>query len=131
MSFSNLPSDYVPFRVYCVCGGFGFPFGTASTKRIRLIGRCIVTNGNQFHVLHIGPSSFDENKQKVGEIEGLTFEYLSPSIRRPSNSIRRVSIICGDAFYSPFAFFSIGGKVLYTYITKGTSLIYGRYFCVG
>lgn len=90
MTFTNLSPNPKSFSVYCVCSGFGFPFGTASTKRVRLFGRCLVTSGIPFHVWHIGPSSFEENKQKNGEFEGLTFEYLSPSVRRPDMVINRV-----------------------------------------
>lgn len=89
MSSESLVPNAEPFGVYCVCGGFGFPFGTASAKRIRLIGRCLVSGGIPFHVWHIGPSSFEENKQKSGEYEGLTFEYLSPSVQRPDMFIKR------------------------------------------
>jgi glycosyltransferase involved in cell wall biosynthesis len=78
------------FRVLCVCGGLGFPFGTASTKRIQLIGKCLVSSGIPFHVWHIGPSPFEENKHNHGEFEGLTFQYLSPSVRWPSNIITRI-----------------------------------------
>lgn len=89
MSFTSYAPNAEPFSVYCVCGGFGFPFGTASTKRIRLIGRCLVSSSIPFHVWHLGPSSFEENKNKCGEHGGLTFEYLSPSVRRPSTFIKR------------------------------------------
>jgi len=105
MSFERFIPDSKSFRVYCVCGGFGFPFGTASTKRIRLIGRCLVSTGIPFHVWHIGPSSFDENKQKDGEIEGLTFEYLSPSVRCPGNFIIRLFYYLWGCILLAFRFF--------------------------
>jgi len=89
MSFSSCTPDTESFRVYCVCGGVGFPFGTASTKRILLIGRCLESAGIPFHVWHIGPSSFEKNTQKHGEYEGISFEYLSPSVCRPGNLIIR------------------------------------------
>ena len=75
--------DVGAFTVYCVCGGIGFPTGTASANRIRLIGKCLVSKGIPFHVWHIGPSSFKENFQKFGKVDGLTYKYLSPSVRRP------------------------------------------------
>ncbi|MBV5328705.1 MAG: glycosyltransferase [Chlorobium sp.] len=90
VSLKNLSPAPESFGIYCVCSGFGFPFGTASTKRVRLFGRCLVTCGIPFHVWHIGPSSFGENKQKNGEYEGLTYEYLSPSVRRPDSVIKRI-----------------------------------------
>jgi glycosyltransferase involved in cell wall biosynthesis len=90
MKFSRNAHESAPFTVYCVCGGFGFPFGTASTNRVRLIGRCLVSTGIAFHVLHIGPSPIEENKHEYGEFEDITFEYLSPSVRWPSNIITRI-----------------------------------------
>jgi glycosyltransferase involved in cell wall biosynthesis len=90
MSHVRQSSESDPFRVFCICGGFGVPFGTASTKRIKLIGKCLVSNGIPFHVWHIGPSSFEENKHKYGEVDGLTFEYLSPSVRWPSKVFVRI-----------------------------------------
>jgi len=80
----------MPFGVLCICGGFGFPFGTASTKRIRLIGRCLLSTEIPFHVWHIGPSPFEENKHREGEFEGITFEYISPSVNWPSNKGIRI-----------------------------------------
>lgn len=90
MALFNPKSDLAQLSVFCVCGGFGFPYGTASTNRIKLIGRCLASRGIPFHVCHIGPSPFDNNTIKSGKHKGLTFEYLSPSIRRPKNIIRRV-----------------------------------------
>ncbi|MFZ5570352.1 MAG: glycosyltransferase [Thermodesulfobacteriota bacterium] len=78
------------FTVYCVCGGFGFPIGTASAKRITLIGKCLAISGIPFNVLHIGPSSFKENKARKGKFEGLSFEYLSPSVVWPKWIVKRV-----------------------------------------
>lgn len=90
MSFNGHVNKTQPFRVYCVCGGIGFPFGTASTKRIQLIGYCLLSSGLQFHVWHIGPSPFRENVFIDGEFGGITYEYLSPSMSRPKNSLRRI-----------------------------------------
>jgi glycosyltransferase involved in cell wall biosynthesis len=90
MPFTNPSPSPESFVVYCICSGFGFPFGTASTKRVRLFGRCLVACGIPFHVWHIGSSSIKENKQKYGEQEGLTFEYLSPSVCRPDMVVIRI-----------------------------------------
>lgn len=83
-------ADAVSFRVVCICGGLGFPAGTASSKRIRLIGKSLVSTGVPFHVWHIGPSPFSENTAKAGDCEGITFEYLSPSIRWPNKRLQRI-----------------------------------------
>lgn len=77
-------------QVHCVCGGFGFPIGTASTKRVMLIGRALHAAGVPFHVWHIGSSSYSENTEKKGRIAGLSWEYLSPGLQRPPNRWRRV-----------------------------------------
>jgi glycosyltransferase involved in cell wall biosynthesis len=84
MPLSEKISSSNSFSVYCICGGFGFPAGTASTKRIRLIGRGLVLKGIPFHVWHIGPSPFKENIERTGIIEGISFEYLSPGVSWPS-----------------------------------------------
>ena len=68
-------------NVYCVCGGFGFPYGTASTKRIALIGRALTSTGAAFHVFHIGPRPFAANSTKRGWYKGMGFHYLGPSVR--------------------------------------------------
>lgn len=91
MSFSRLPHSIKSFKVCCICGGFGFPIGTASTKRILLMGKGLVSTGVPFHVWHVGPSSFAENTEPKGEFDGVTYEYLSPSVRRPSNPAIRAA----------------------------------------
>ena len=79
-----------PRRIHCVCGGFGFPFGTASTKRVMLMGRALHAVGVPFHVWHIGSSSYPENTEKKGTIHGLSWEYLSPGLKRPQSKWRRL-----------------------------------------
>lgn len=68
-------------NVYCVCGGFGFPYGTASAKRIALIGRALTSTGVSFQVFHVGPSPFAGNSRKRGWYKGMGFHYLGPSVR--------------------------------------------------
>jgi glycosyltransferase involved in cell wall biosynthesis len=89
-------------RVYCVCGGFGFPFGAASTSRVMLMGRALLSVGIPFHVWHLGPSSFPENTQKRGELQGITWNYLTPSIRRPENSWLRMFYFLWGCMALPF-----------------------------
>ena len=76
--------------VVCVCGGIGFPFGTASSKRIQLLGRGLVESGLPFHVLHIGPSFSPDNKQAKGGYQGVGYEYLSPVVEFPNNKLIRI-----------------------------------------
>lgn len=89
-------------QVHCVCGGFGFPVGTASSNRIMLIGRALRSEGISFHVWHIGPSSFPDNIHKRGEHSGITWEYLSPSIRRPNSRWLRLLFYLYGCFLLPF-----------------------------
>lgn len=90
MLFRNENSHKTQLKIFCVCGGFGFPFGTASTNRVKLMGRCFVYQNIPFHVFHLGPSPFKENVINKGEVAGITFEYLSPSVIWPSNKWIRI-----------------------------------------
>ena len=54
------------------------------------MGKCLLSSGIPFHIFHIGPSPFKENVNRSGKFEGLTYEYLSPSIKWPANIIIRV-----------------------------------------
>lgn len=82
--------------IYCICAGFGFPVGTASTKRIMLLGRALHSVGVPFHVWHIGTSSYPQNVDRKGEQGGISWEYLSPVVRRPDNCwLRALCFIWG------------------------------------
>jgi glycosyltransferase involved in cell wall biosynthesis len=89
-------------RVYCVCGGFGFPIGAASTNRVLLMGRALLSAGIPFHVWHLGPSSFPENSQKSGEHLGISWNYLSPAIKRPENKRLRMLYFLWGCLVLPF-----------------------------
>lgn len=101
-------------KVHCLCGGFGFPHGTASTKRILLMGRALLSKGIPFHVWHIGPSSFADNTSKHGAFQGITWEYLSPSVRRPDNRWLRMGYFLFGSALLPFKLFR-KRKGLYVY----------------
>jgi glycosyltransferase involved in cell wall biosynthesis len=118
-SIKTLPPNRELFSVYCVCSGFGFPFGTASTNRVRLFGRCLVECRIPFHVLHLGPSSFGENKQKYGEHEGLTFEYLSPSVDRPDLLVKRILYYFWGCALLPFRLFRHRRKIFVYVYSQG------------
>ncbi|GAB6095180.1 hypothetical protein JCM14469_14320 [Desulfatiferula olefinivorans] len=75
--------------VFCVCGGIGFPYGTASTRRVTLIGRALSESGLPFHVLHIGPSPFSANTLRSGQVEGISYDYLGPRVRWSDNRVGR------------------------------------------
>ncbi len=112
MSFLIPSHDNEQFRVYCVCGGVGFPFGTATTKRILLIGKCLAASGVPFHLCHIGPSSFEENKAGSGDYEGLTFEYLSPSVCRPDKTVKRALYYLWGCMLLPLRLFQHRRNIL-------------------
>lgn len=76
-------------QILCICAGFGFPTGTASAKRVMLMGRACCFAGVPFRVWHIGPSSHTENTQKKGIQNGVSWEYLSPVVQRPRNILLR------------------------------------------
>lgn len=89
-------------KIHCVCGGVGFPVGTASTNRIMLMGRALHSAGILFHVWHLGPSAHSENTRRHGVKDGVSWEYLSPSIQRPGNLwVRMLYFLCG-CFLLPF-----------------------------
>lgn len=92
-------------QVCCLCGGFGFPYGTASTKRVLLMGKALLAEGVPFHVWHIGPSSFVDNTDKHGVYQGITWGYLSPSVRRPDSRWLRMGYFLFGCALLPFRLF--------------------------
>jgi glycosyltransferase involved in cell wall biosynthesis len=85
-----------PLDVVCVCGGYGFPHGHASTMRIRLVGRALLQAGVGFHVLHCGPSPVPDNTEAAGRHEGISFEYTTGTVRRPRRrGLRLLKYLCG------------------------------------
>ena len=78
-------------RVVCVCGGFGFPLGSASSARIVMIGKTLRSAGVDFHVLHCGPSPVPVNTQPAGSYEGITFEYTT-GLKRPEDRLVRLLV---------------------------------------
>jgi glycosyltransferase involved in cell wall biosynthesis/peptidoglycan/xylan/chitin deacetylase (PgdA/CDA1 family) len=85
----NAPSGTT---IACVCGGYGFPHGTATTQRILLVGQALVEAGCRFTVWHCGPSPMAENTELRGEYRGIEFEYLGQALHRPRSRWRRLQI---------------------------------------
>jgi peptidoglycan/xylan/chitin deacetylase (PgdA/CDA1 family)/glycosyltransferase involved in cell wall biosynthesis len=79
------------YQVVCVCGGYGFPLGSASSARIVMIGKTLQSAGIRFHVLHCGPSPVTLNTQTSGVYEGITFEYTT-ALKRPANRLLRLLV---------------------------------------
>jgi glycosyltransferase involved in cell wall biosynthesis/peptidoglycan/xylan/chitin deacetylase (PgdA/CDA1 family) len=78
-------------RVVCVCGGYGFPLGSASSARILMIGKTLLSAGVPFHVIHCGPSPVAVNTARSGVYDGISFEYTTV-LNRPHNRIVRAFI---------------------------------------
>jgi glycosyltransferase involved in cell wall biosynthesis/peptidoglycan/xylan/chitin deacetylase (PgdA/CDA1 family) len=78
-------------RVICVCGGYGFPLGTASAARITIVGKTLQAAGIGFHLLHCGPSPLSINTQRSGVYSGISFEYTTCT-RRPENRLARLLV---------------------------------------
>ena len=80
-----------PYQVVCVCGGYGFPLGTASAARITMVGKALQAAGIDFQLLHCGPSPVTINTQRSGSYEGIRYQYTT-SVRRPNNPLARALI---------------------------------------
>ena len=103
-------------NIVCVCGGVGFPSGTASTKRIMLIGRALQSSGVQFSVLHIGPSGYNGNSDKSGESSGVHFLYLSHQVKPSERKIARLVNYFYGCLLLPFVLARLDKKpVVYIY----------------
>ena len=85
---SGLDSPAEALNVVCVCGGYGFPYGTASGARIAIVGRALMLGGASFRLIHCGPSPVEINRRHSGVHEGIRFEYTTPT-RRPEGRVAR------------------------------------------
>jgi poly-beta-1,6-N-acetyl-D-glucosamine N-deacetylase len=88
---SSFDSTKTQHQVICVCGGFGFPQGDASTARITIVGRALQAAGIKFGLLHCGPSPIAVNTRRSGVHEGISFEYTT-LLRRPANKLARMLV---------------------------------------
>jgi glycosyltransferase involved in cell wall biosynthesis len=86
---SPLMDVSLPLRVAGVCGGYGFPHGHASTRRILLIGRALQTRGIAYKVFHCGPSPVHSNTQIRGTYKGIDYIYTTDNVKRPENRALR------------------------------------------
>ncbi len=84
-------STEAPYQVVCVCGGHGYPRGTATAARITMIGRALLDSGLSFRLLHCGPSPVTINTEASGVFEGIPFEYMT-GLRRPHNRFLRMLV---------------------------------------
>jgi len=94
-------SSEKPYAVVCVCGGYGYPLGTATAARITMVGRALCDAGISFRLLHCGPSPVGINTRRRGVFEGISFEYMT-SVRRPrSRFLRMLAHMRGVAGLTP------------------------------
>ncbi len=106
-------------QVHCVCGGFGFPVGTASSNRVMLIGRALYKAGITFHVWHIGPSSYPQNTTRRGMLYGITWEYLSPSTKRPVSRFLRILYFFYGCLLLPCRLIPLRRKIIVFLFSQG------------
>lgn len=75
-------------HVVCVCCGFGFPNGLATTQRIKMVGKTLLSPKITYSIYHIGGSAFD-NKTAKGCFEGMQYRYWPLSTERIKNPFIR------------------------------------------
>jgi glycosyltransferase involved in cell wall biosynthesis len=94
---SSFGSTRAGYQVICICGGYGFPLGTASAARITIIGKALQEAGFGFRLLHCGPSPVAINTQRSGVYEGISFEYTT-CVRRPESRALRLVVYLWGVF---------------------------------
>ena len=125
-------SPVTRYQVICVCGGYGFPLGSASASRITTIGKALQAAGVGFLLLHCGPSPVTINTQRSGVYEGIPFEYTT-SVKRPENKLARLLVYLRAALgllirlaqFSP----SRQNTLVYLYVMDGPLCLYSGCLC--
>jgi glycosyltransferase involved in cell wall biosynthesis len=118
-------------KIYCICSAVGYPFGTATSKRITMIGKILTTTQFEFQVLHYGTSPYDGNNEARGVYENISFRYFS-LIKRPNNKIFKnilhlFGIIALSWYLVLRSFRSRENKIVYLYTYEPFINIY---FCI-
>jgi len=121
-----------PYQVVCVCGGYGYPIGTASAARITVVGKALQTAGIGFRLLHCGSSPVAINTESSGIYEGIPFQYTTP-VRWPENSLARlllylwgvIGLTVGLARLWPVRF----ATLVYLYVMDGPLNLYVGCLC--
>jgi glycosyltransferase involved in cell wall biosynthesis/peptidoglycan/xylan/chitin deacetylase (PgdA/CDA1 family) len=125
-------SQLARYQVICVCGGYGFPLGSASASRITVVGKALQEAGIRFLLLHCGPSPVVINTQRSGVYEGIPFEYTA-SVRRPKNKIARLLVYMWAAAGLAVRLARLGparhNTVVYLYVMDGPLCLYTGYLC--
>jgi glycosyltransferase involved in cell wall biosynthesis len=78
-------------RVNLITNLSGFPYGTATAKRINLVGKSILNSDIEFHVYTNGIQFDPYNTEVKGTHEGIPFEYLhEKSISKRLNKATKI-----------------------------------------
>ena len=116
----------------CVCGGDGFPKGSATAVRIMLIGKALLAANFSFELMHCGPSPTNLNQSSSGWYEGIQFRYTT-YVRRPANWLLRVlsyALAVANLTGRLFWMRATGGKpVIYLYVMQGILNLYMGTLC--
>lgn len=127
-SVNNAPAP----EVVCICGGYGFPFGTASGARVAMVGRALLEAGTSFRLIHCGPSPVDLNRQRSGVYEGIRFDYTTPT-KRPENRAARWLMYAWGLLGLTVRLSSFrarrDGTVIYLYVMDGLLNLYSGLLC--
>jgi glycosyltransferase involved in cell wall biosynthesis len=119
-------------HVICVCGGYGFPLGTASAARILTVGKTLMRGGLDFSLIHCGPSPAAINTQRSGVYQGIPFEYTT-SVRRPDNFFARILVYLRGVAGLTARLARLRSQrkrtLVYLYIGDGPILLYAGALC--
>ena len=128
------PGSQRPIEVVCICGGYGFPYGIASTDRVRMLGKAFLSRGIDFRLLHCGTSPLNGNTERKGTHAGIRFEYTSPVVRRPSSKVVRAIVYLYAYVVLTLRLFQLrprkGAKrVVYLFLLGGPAQVYVTTIC--
>jgi glycosyltransferase involved in cell wall biosynthesis len=117
-------------QVVCICGGVGFPVGTASSQRIVSLGSGIVAAGGKFDVLHIGPSVVTENLSAKGFYLGMFYEYLPAVVKASQRRWLRILLYIFGAILLPLKLKEYpSGTVAYIYYQGSIAGLWSLLWC--
>ncbi len=119
-------------HVVCVCGGYGFPLGTASAARILTVGKALMNGGMNFSLIHCGPSPTAINTQRSGVYQDIPFEYTT-SVQRPDNFLARLFVYLRGVAGLTARLARLRSQrkqtLVYLYIGEGPILLYAGALC--
>lgn len=120
------------YQVVCVCGGHGYPRGTATAARITMIGRALRESGIPFRVLHCGPSPAPMNRERSGVYEGIPFQYTTTP-RRPEAKWLHILVYLWAVFELTIRLTRLWPQrratAIYLYLMDGPVVLYVGILC--